>query len=180
MSALIGLAACSWLDSPAGPSIAGEYMLSAVDGQALPCCAQLDSASGDRVTTLYGKLSLGGAAPENFVATPAGLYPASCVHEVPSGTTVSGSDVPRCGDGDFSITIVQRVDHTGGRTDTTIFVQSGRYAWSDRDAVIKLVDVPMLGSVSFQARGPRLQLQRANVMGEYGPSYIFDPVPRIQ
>ncbi len=174
---LSSLAACSsWLE-PGARSIAGEYQLATVDGKALPCCAVPDSATGATTTTLSGTLALGDAAPEAFVETPAGMYPGSCVHEVPSGTTVTSSAIPRCGDGDFTLTLVQRTQSPDGAIVTANVVYTGRYAWSDKDSLIKLVDVPMLGSVSPRSGGSQLEIQRVNVEGQYGETYGFAQVP---
>ena len=63
------------------PSIAGSYDLVAVNGTALPCCAQTDS-SGTRITFIDGNLTLGDAPPEPFAATPAGEMPSACVYEI--------------------------------------------------------------------------------------------------
>ncbi|HVX40646.1 MAG TPA: hypothetical protein VHB25_13845 [Gemmatimonadaceae bacterium] len=172
------LGGCKSIDGNT-PSIAGPYDLATVDGHALPCCAQLDSASGDRVTTIAGTLLLGDAAPETFVATPAGWYPSSCVHLVPSGTTISISGTPTCGDGEFTLTLVQQMDHDNGSSDTTSLVYHGKYAWSDRDALIKLVDVPMVGAVSLRSPSTELDVRHSNVTGEYGPVYAFKREPPV-
>lgn len=163
--------ACGLVDP--SPSIAGPYTLTSVDNKALPCCGAVDSTTGAKVTVLSGTLTLGSAAPEAFATTPAGYYPESCVHAVPNGSTAPSE--PRCGDGSFSLSLVERLDYADGSSKADTLLSSGRYAWSDQDALIKLVDVPMLGSVSLQTGGAVLAIQRATVMGTYGPTYTFTP-----
>jgi len=90
--------ACGPVDSVDPPSIAGRYDLVAVNGTALPCCAQTDS-SGTRVTFIDGSLTLGEGSPEPFTATPAGEMPSSCVHGIPNGARVDTSDVVTLPDG---------------------------------------------------------------------------------
>jgi hypothetical protein len=155
------------------PAISGEYTLSSVNEKPLPCCALPDSATGARVTVLSGTLTLGDAAPEPFVFTPAGEYPSSCVHGVPNGATVKDSDFPRCGDGDFALTLNERLDYPDGSSTTTTVSSSGRYAWSDETGMIKLVDVPMLGSVALTANGAEVSIQRVTFQGTFGPTYTF-------
>lgn len=159
------------------PSIAGQYTLERIDGQMLPCCDQADSSTNARATTLSGTLMLGPGAPEAFVTTPAGYYPRSCVHEVPNGATVNPTSFPRCGDGDFSLNLTQRVDSADGASAVQTIAMSGRYAWDDRQEMIKLVDVPMVGSVTLGA-SRTLRVQKVNVMGAYGPTYTFSDAPR--
>lgn len=154
-------------------SIAGPYTLTSVDNKALPCCGALDSTSGVKLTVLSGTLTLGHATPEAFVATPAGYHPESCVHEVPNGATVDPSSYPPCGDGDFSLSLVERLDYTDGSSKIDTVASSGLYAWSDHDALIEFGG--MLGSATLQSGGAVLAVQEANVMGTYGPTYTFMP-----
>src|SRR5207253_5560776 len=92
------LGACELVKSGDPPSIAGRYDLVAVNGAALPCCAQTDS-SGTRVTFIDGSLTLGEASPEPFGATPAGEMPSSCVHEIPNSARIDTSGVVTLPDG---------------------------------------------------------------------------------
>ena len=174
IAALSLATACGLFDS-SSPSIAGDYALRTVDGAALPCCA-VDSA-GARITIVAGTLSLGQAAPESFVVTPAGWYPGSCVHEVPNGATVDPSTFPPCGDGHFTLTLSKRFDYADGSSRTVPATVAGLYAWSERDpAMVKLVDATMIGAIDVSASGQtQLELQRVNFMGSFGPTYLFAP-----
>lgn len=91
-TALLYGAGCSVNDSTdpqqdVGPVIA-SYALTAVDSNALPCCA-VDSA-GVQVTIVGGALTFHG--PTNYrdtVNTPGGPMSAACVHGVPNGANVN-------------------------------------------------------------------------------------------
>src|SRR5256886_5145363 len=92
------LGGCGLVDSGDPPSIAGRYDLVAVNGTALPCCAQTDSIR-TQVTFIDGNLACGEGPPDPFTATPAGEMPSSCVHEIPNGARVDTSGVVTLPDG---------------------------------------------------------------------------------
>jgi len=171
------------LSQPDGPpsSIAGDYTLAAVDGAALPCCALPDSASGARVTVLAGTLTLGEAAAEEWVATPAGWMAKSCVHEIPNGAGVDTANVvhmpdgssyrlPECGDGSYGMVLTVRSDYPDGRSATSTRTTAGKYVWGEDR-------LRLVGSGS--TRGLSGQIVAAS--GEIGitvqPTTVGPPVP---
>ncbi len=121
-------------------SIAGPYVLTRVDGESLPCCAETDSA-GTRVSVVGGTLTLGQADPGPYMFVPAGFpMPVSCVHEIPDGAQVDRDGlvtlpngetytIPPCGDGDYELTLDTRYEHPDGTSETKPVVISQRYTW---------------------------------------------------
>jgi hypothetical protein len=167
---LLALTACSNQPmAPAnGPNIGGEFQLVSVDGHALPCCAQTDS-TGRTASILGGTLALKDAAPERFVATPAGWYPSSCVHEA------GGVDPAYyvCGDATYRLILARLYEPLSVTVDTTV----GLYAWSvSQPAMIKLMGNAMGGPVALSDTATVLTVQALNVMGPYGPTYEFSRV----
>ncbi len=181
------------LTDPAG--IAGEYALRRVDGATLPCCAQTDS-SGSRVTIVEGSLTLGDAAPEEYVYTPAGIPMArSCVHEIPDGahvdrdgwvTLTNGSRywIPPCGDGDYTMVITWRHEYANGTAHTVSETTSGRYTWGNDPSgggIVTLVGVAGLGRMTVSESGVDITIQmgvRVGPLSPTGPQYTFSRAPR--
>ncbi|MHB1863192.1 MAG: hypothetical protein ACYCVL_09505 [Gemmatimonadaceae bacterium] len=168
---LVCASACGLLDPQHAPSIAGTYRLLSVDGQPVPCCTRTDTASGVRTTPLSGQLTLGAAAPESFVAVPAGMYmPSSCVYTIPNGARMHGDTVftqggswyllAPCGRGSYAMTLTERVD-SAGRTDTVAVQSSGRYSWSNTDSAVFLVG-SMSGSLTGTGSATHLMLQQTH------------------
>ncbi|HET7564775.1 MAG TPA: hypothetical protein VFJ96_07255 [Gemmatimonadaceae bacterium] len=188
---LMGLEACSLFGSDGG-SIAGQYDLVTVNGQALPCCSQTDSA-GIQATILAGSLTLGSAAPERYVATPGGMAPSSCVHEVPNGSHVDTSGtvtrpdsstykIPPCGDGTYTMVITRRYGDPNGASQTASDTSSGRYAWSSSSAVVSLLTSGMGGSIERSGDSVSVTVQAVHAFPLSGASpdlqYEFTRVSR--
>ena len=179
------LAACGVLDPHHSPNLSGTYSLSLVDGSRVPCCAHTDTLTGVTTTPLGGRLTLGDASPETFVATPAGVYlPSSCVYTVPNGAHVHGDTVftsdgnwyleAPCGKGTYALTLTTRVD-SAGDTDTIQMNASGRYSWSQSDSAVDLVG-SLSGYFTGGASGRQMVLEQAHVGFEpqqYEPQYTF-------
>src|SRR5207248_9014823 len=141
------LGGCGLVDSGDPPSIAGRYDLVAVNGAALPCCAQTDS-TGTRVTFIDGNLTLGDGPPEPFAATPAGWMPKSCVFGIPNSAHVDTSGVvtlpdstqyriPKCTElhhAAYAMVITRRYEDAEGGSQTVSDTSAGTYAWSDGEA----------------------------------------------
>ena len=177
------------------PSIAGQYDLVAVNGTALPCCAQTDS-SGTRVTFIDGGLTLGEASPEPFGATPAGGMPSSCVHEIPNGARIDTSGVvtlpdgrqyriPNCTDlhhAPYTMIVTRRYDYAGDSAKTVSAPSSGTYAWSDGEGgqapVVALLNANLIGPVTLSPSAVELTVGRAN-FGRGAAATPFDPVYRF-
>lgn len=174
------LSACDLLGPRSTPSIAGTYELTSVDGQSLPCCTRTDTTTGVGTTPLGGQLTLGAAAPEMFMPTPAGLRPESCVHEVPSGSFVDADTVfrpdgswyllPPCGRGLYTMTLTERVDSAGvSRTATVSY--AGRYSWNTH-GVIEMGKLS--GSFVRGATGVDVTVQEAQLLATQDyPTYEF-------
>ncbi len=184
--AFLLLSACSLVDPHHTPSIAGNYRLVTVDGQAIPCCTHTDTTTGVQTTALSGQLTLGNAPPESFEPVPAGiLMPASCVYLIPNGARVHADTVFRtngswyllspCGRGSYAMTLTERVD-SAGRSDTTTVNYSGRYSWSSSDSLVYLVG-SMSGPFTQSSGGLRLTLQQTHFPfpQRYYPTYGFAP-----
>lgn len=161
---------CSAFGPGDAPSIAGRYDLVTVDGEALPCCTRMDS-TGARVTVIGGTLTLGAARPEPFGATPAGMRPISCVHEVPNGAHVDTSgtvtlpdsstyELPECGDGTYTMVITRRFDYADGTSHTVTATSSGRYAWSAGEpGIVSLLGAGLMGPVAMSTSGVDVKVQ---------------------
>jgi hypothetical protein len=137
-----------------------------------------------------GSLTLGEAAPEQFVATPGGMVAKSCVHEVPNGAHIDTAGVvtlpdssqykiPQCGDGTYTMIITRTYDDVDGDTRTKSDTASGKYVWSDSDpATLTLLGVGLGGPITRSDGSVEL-----TVSGRYGlpplgsagpgPSYEF-------
>jgi len=182
-------AACA--QDPAGlrarGRIAGNYLLMSVDGR-LPSSPVPDSADGT-VTVLGGQLTLGGAAPERYVYTPAGAMSGSCVHEIPDGAFVDTANVvhlpdgssyriPPCGDGPYTLRLTRQ--HVAADGTQRILTDSiaGLYTWgtvtaSDTVAMVTLVGSGLGGSVTFTG-GTVLRVARLHLgMPLPEPVYLF-------
>ncbi len=177
------------------PSIAGSYDLVAVNGTALPCCAQTDS-SGTRITFIDGNLTLGDAPPEPFAATPAGEMPSACVYEIPNGARIDTSGVvtlpdgkqyrlPKCTDlhhAPYTMIVTQRYDYAGDSSKTVSATSSGTYAWSDGGAgqpgLVALLNAGMVGPVTVSPSAVEVTVGRAN-FGRGAASTPSDPVYRF-
>lgn len=183
---LCALAGCGLVDPHPSGSIAGRYDLLTVDAQSVPCCTRTDSASGVRTTPLSGTLTLGAAAPEDFVDTPgAGTVPRSCVQTVPDGSRVHADTVfrgdgswyllPPCGLGEYSMTLTVRVD-SAGESRTVSTTDTGRYSWSRAGPV----DVAgMTGAFSGIGGTIRMTLQARGfgIQPRVHPAYGFARLP---
>lgn len=183
------LGACGVFNPRHTASIAGAYQLVTVDGQVVPCCTRIDTTSGVRTTPLGGQLTLGDAAPESFVATPAGVsMPSSCVYTIPNGARVHADTVfkqdgswyllPPCGRGSYAMTITDRVD-SAGRTDTATVSYAGRYSWSNDQSAIYLVG-SMSGSFTRGGSGVEMSLQQTHIgvpPAQDFPTYAFASRP---
>jgi hypothetical protein len=177
------------------PSIAGRYDLVAVNGTALPCCAQTDS-SGTRVTFIDGRLTLGEGSPEPFGATPAGEMPSSCVHEVPNGARIDTSGVVTLPDGrqyripnctelhhaPYTMIVTRTYDYAGDSSKTVSATSSGTYAWSDGEGgqapVVALLNANLIGPVTLSPSAAELTVGRAN-LGRGAAATPSDPVYRF-
>jgi hypothetical protein len=177
--AVLGIAACGVSDPADPPSIAGRYDLVAVNGTALPCCAQTDS-TGTRITFVGGSLTLGDASPESFAATPAGWMPASCVHEVPDGAHVDTSGVVTLPDGKqyriptctelhhvpYTLVVTQRYDYASDSSKTVSATSSGTYAWSDdagnHAGMVALLNANLIGPVTLSTGAVDAVVGRSN------------------
>ena len=177
------------------PSIAGRYDLVAVNGTALPCCAQTDS-SGTRVTFIDGGLTLGEASPEPFGATPAGGMPSSCVHEIPNGARIDTSGVVTLPDGrqyripnctelhhaPYTMIVTRTYDYAGDSSKTVSAASSGTYAWSDgaggQAPVVALLNANLIGPVTLSPSAAELTVGRAN-LGRGAAATPSDPVYRF-
>jgi hypothetical protein len=178
------LSACDLLGPRSTPSIAGTYQLTSVDGQSLPCCTRTDTTTGVSTTPLGDQLTLEAAPPESYVASPAGMKPASCVHEVPSGSRVDADTVfrpdgswyllPPCGRGSYAMTLTERVD-SAGVTQTATVSYTGRYSWDTR-GIIEAENLS--GSFVRGANGVDVTLQDAHLFAtrDY-PTCEFTPRP---
>lgn len=175
------LSACDLLGPRSTPSIAGTYQLTSVDGQSLPCCTSTDTLTGVRTTPLGGQLMLGAAAPESFVPTPAGMWPGSCVHPVPSGSRGDGDTIflpdgswyllPKCGDGSYVMTVIERVD-SAGVVDTATVADTGRYSWDTSG----MMDLGKLwGSFVRAASGLDITLGPGPLPTQDTTTYDFSP-----
>jgi hypothetical protein len=193
---VVALVGCEARDA-VGPAdlqrIAGRYQLQQVDGSSVPCCATTDSA-GVRVSVLGGLLTLGDAAPEQYVGTPAGVPMArSCVHEIPNGATVDGRTgvvtlqdgttyrIPPCGDGDYTMIVTRRYQNAGVSwvaAETTV----ARYTWGHEAAgggILSLLGggpATALGHVSWSVAGVELTMDMGVRVGPFpplGPRYTF-------
>lgn len=187
-TALLATGACTGFGPADGSSIAGQYELAAVDGNALPCCGQTDSA-GTRATIVGGSLTLGEAAPEKFVATPGGMVAESCVHEVPNGAHIDTAGVvtlpdssqykiPQCGDGSYTMIITRMYEDVDGATRTKSDTAAGKYVWSDSDqATITLLGIGLGGPITRSSESVEL-----TVSGRYGlpPLGSTGPGPRYE
>ncbi len=177
------------------PSIAGSYDLVAVNGTALPCCAQTDSI-GTRITFIDGDLTLGEGPPEPFTATPAGEMPSSCVHEIPDGARVDTSGVvtlpdgkqyriPKCTDlhhAPYTMIVTRRYDYVGDSSKTVSATSSGTYAWSDgavgQPGLVALLNAGLVGPVTVAPSAVEVTVGRAN-FGRGAASTPSDPVYRF-
>ena len=158
MVALIA-AACTIFGPGDASSIAGQYDLATVNGQALPCCTLTDS-TGQRMTYVGGSLTLSEARPERFDETPAGAHPHSCVHEIPNGAHVDTAGVvklpdgstyqlPKCGNGTYTLVIAIRYDDVDGASRTVADTSAGRYAWDDgANPIVSLLDDGLSGGIT--------------------------------
>lgn len=175
-------------------SIAGQYALTRVDGGSLPRSLPADS-SGTVVTILDGVLSLGEAAPEGYVETPAGIPMArSCVHEIPDGAGVSQDglvtlpdgrtyQIPPCGDGDYTMVITRRCQYANGASQTLSDTTSARYTWGGSEpsggGIISLLGgerASGLGQVATSQGGVELTIDmgvRVGPLAPLGPQYTF-------
>jgi len=193
--AALTLGACGLVDAGDPPSIAGRYDLIAVNGTAVPCCAQTDSV-GTRVTFINGNLTLGEGPPESFAATPAGEMPSSCVHEIPNGARVDTSGVvtlpdgtqyriPKCTDlhhAPYTMIVTRRYDYAGDSAKTVSATSSGTYAWSDgaggQPDLVALLNANLVGSVTSSPSAVEVTVGRAN-FGRGAASTPSDPVYRF-
>jgi len=191
---VLTLGACGLVDSGDPPSIAGRYDLVAVNGMALPCCAQTDSIR-TQVTFIDGNLTLGEGAPEPFTATPAGEMPSSCVHEIPNGARVDTSGVvtlpdgrqyriPKCTElhhAPYTMTVTRAYDYAGDSSKTVSETSSGTYAWSEGEGqahVVALLNADLVGQVTLSPSAVEVTVGRAN-LGRGAASTPSDPVYRF-
>ena len=192
---VLTLGACGLVDSGDPPSIAGRYDLVAVNGMALPCCAQTDSIR-TQVTFIDGNLTLGEGAPEPFTATPAGEMPSSCVHEIPNGARVDTSGVvtlpdgrqyriPKCTElhhAPYTITVTRAYDYAGDSSKNVSVTSSGTYAWSEGEGgqahVVALLNADLVGQVTLSPSAVEVTVGRAN-LGRGAASTPSDPVYRF-
>jgi len=177
------------------PRIAASYDLVAVNGTALPCCAQTDSI-GTRITFIDGDLTLGEGPPEPFTATPAGEMPSSCVHEIPDGARVDTSGVvtlpdgkqyriPKCTDlhhAPYTMIVTRRYDYVGDSSKTVSATSSGTYAWSDgavgQPGLVALLNAGLVGPLTVSPSAVEVTVGRAN-FGRGAASTPSDPVYRF-
>lgn len=156
-----------------------------------------ESAAG----VVTGWLTLGPAAPEPYVFTPAGVAIArSCVHEIPNGAMVDSARVvhmpdgssyklPRCGTGNYTLVFTRRELLPDGSSRIVPDSMAGLYTWwlgdtpttgQGAEAGVTLVDAGLAGPVAFGAAGPVIQLTRQHVGPPLGstppdPTYTFAP-----
>jgi len=176
------------------PGIDGRYQLVGVDGKALPCCAETDS-TGAVGTTIGGTLTLGYAAPEDYVEVPSGAPKArSCVHGIPDGAWVDATtnvvhlpdgstyQLPECGDAAYTMVITRRYEYPDGSSRTASDTTGGKYTWGTvsggalHDGVISLVRSRGFGSVNSSSEGIDLRIQfgvRVGPLPATGPQYEF-------
>ncbi|SRR5437764_2601581 len=189
------LGGCGLVDSGDPPSIAGRYDLVAVNGTALPCCAQTDS-TGTRVTFIDGNLTLGDGPPEPFAATPAGWMPKSCVFGIPNGAHVDTSGVvtlpdstqyriPKCPElhhAPYTMTVTRAYDYAGDSSKTVSETSSGTYAWSDgaggQPQLVALLNADLLGPVTLSPGAVEMTVGGAH-LGRGAASTPSDPVYRF-
>ena len=189
------LGGCGLVDSGDPPSIAGRYDLVAVNGTALPCCAQTDS-TGTRVTFIDGNLTLGDGPPELFAATPAGWMPKSCVFGIPNGAHVDTSGVvtlpdstqyriPKCPElhhAPYTMTVTRAYDYAGDSSKTVSETSSGTYAWSDgaggQPQLVALLNADLLGPVTLSPGAVEMTVGGAH-LGRGAASTPSDPVYRF-
>lgn len=188
LAALLLLPACA--DNPTAPSIpdsiAGTYALTTVDGQPLPFSGAPDS-TGTVVVITGGTLTLGEAARTTFGATPAGLAPVSCVHEIPAGAFVDFTEgghgvvhlpdgttyeLPPCGDGPFTLVLNRQVQHLGSGPAPEADTTGGLYAWGllpwGDTTEVMLMEAGLAGPVSVSPTGVNLRLTK-RAFGAFGP-----------
>lgn len=183
LAGLLLLPACA--DNLSAPtsldSIAGAYTLTSVDGQPLPFSGASDS-TGTVTTITGGTLLLGEAAPERYVATPGGLAPGSCVHEIPEGASLDGNIVhlpdgtsyqlPPCGDGPYTLVLSRQVQHPGVAPAVQADTTSGLYAWGPlpwgETKEITLMASDLEGSVTMSQAGVDIRLNK-RAIGAIGP-----------
>ena len=189
------LGGCGLVDSGDPPSIAGRYDLVAVNGAALPCCAQTDS-TGTRVTFIDGNLTLGDGPPEPLAATPAGWMPKSCVFGIPNGAHVDTSGVvtlpdstqyriPKCPElhhAPYTMTVTRAYDYAGDSSKTVSETSSGTYAWSDgaggQPQLVALLNADLLGPVTLSPGAVEMTVGGAH-LGRGAASTPSDPVYRF-
>jgi len=131
--ALVTVAAGVLAFNPHPETIAGEYRLTAVNGQKLPWTGSPD-ATGGPVTIVSGTLTLGDAVPDFYDDAGGGVPLArSCVQQLPEEASVDGNGVvyyadgtsyplSGCGNGRYDLVI------TRGYPDANE-TASGRYTW---------------------------------------------------
>ncbi|MEJ2677548.1 MAG: hypothetical protein P8174_00570 [Gemmatimonadota bacterium] len=188
LAALLLLPACTQnLTDPSLPdSIAGTYTLTSVDGQPLPFAMGPDS-TGTIVVIIGGTLTLGEAAPTGFGATPAGLAPLSCNHEIPDGAYVDFTEgehgvvhlpdgttyeLPPCGDGPYTLLLNRQVQHLGSGPAPQADTTGGLYAWGPLPwgdtTEVMLMEAGLAGPVSASPTGVNIRLTR-RAFGAFGP-----------
>jgi hypothetical protein len=180
LATLVGGSGCSGaLTDPenVGPVIA-RYGMTALDGNALPCCA-VDSA-GVQITIVGGALTFHG--PTNYsdtVYTPAGAASRACVHGIPDGALVTLDYTVRladgttylllpCDRGTYAILVVrQRASAGSSSTTDTVTISFGNFAAS-RDHV-ELVDSRNPFAFHASVTAPTIFVKAP------GHQYRFDP-----
>ena len=167
---------------------AGQYALVAINGNALPCCGTTDT-TGVTTAIIGGSLTLANAAPEKFAATPGGIVPSKCVHEVPNWahidqngdvTLLDGTTyhIPSCAElhsADYHLVLEH--GQSGGGSSTSE-VLSGTYAWgawsANSPAQITLINAGMTGSFSTTSGTVEVRVQRSHFgMPTSDPLYTF-------
>lgn len=194
LATLLLLPACA--DNPTAPpdpdSIAGTYTLTSVDGRSLPFAIAPDS-TGTIVVITGGTLTLGKAARTTFGATPAGLAPVSCVHEIPDGAWVDDTHgdtvivhlpdgtsytLPPCGDGPFTLVLNRQVQPLGNGSAPEADTTGGLYAWGPLPwgdtTEVMLMQAGLAGPVSMSPAGVNIRLTK-RAFGAFGPG-PNDPV----
>ncbi len=189
-AAALCLAACDPMFEAGRDGLAGQYRLTAVDGNELPWQLAADSA-GTVWTVLGGSLTLGRAEPDRYVLAPGGPRPSRCVHEIPTGAWVDTANVVHlkdgssyriapCGDGPYTLGLTRRYTDAGGTVRNTSDTWTGLYAWgaapgSDTTTLVTLVQSQMRGSADTTGSKVRLTVavQHIGVPTSTEPSYTF-------
>ncbi len=149
---LVTVAACVLAFNPHPESIAGEYRLVSVNGQALPWRGPPDAA-GRPVTIVSGTLTLGDAVPDFYDDAGGGIAIArSCMQQIPEDASVDGDGVVYNGDG----TSYLLTDCGNGRYDLAIGhgygyaneAASGRYTWGSAASGPPRSYITLVGSMN--------------------------------